>query len=94
MEKHEIIYRSYKRYHKGDECLELEEKKINREKMIAEKKIKEVSTNLDKLLDYENIDDEDIEELDNSLYAEKRAKKNRKRHIERFNELKKNKEFR
>lgn len=94
MKKHEITFQSYKRYHKGDNCLELEEKKINTEKMIAEKVTKEVSKKLEKLLDYENIDDEYIYDLNNSLYLEKISKRNSKGHKKRLNELKKNKDFR
>ncbi|WDV45175.1 hypothetical protein PV797_16860 [Clostridiaceae bacterium M8S5] len=93
MKKHEIIYQSYKRYHKGEQCLELEEKKIHKEQMMAKKKMKQASKKLDKLMNYENINDEYIEELDNLLYAEKKVRKNRKTHKKRLSELKKNKDF-
>lgn len=95
MKKHEIVYRSYKRYHKGDNCLELEEGKVIRDNIKADKNTKQVTKQLEKLLDRENImmKDEDIENLNNSLYAEIRTKKNSKTHKNRFYELKKNIDF-
>lgn len=92
MEKNEIIYRTYKRYHTGDNCLELEENKIVRDERLSAQSQKKVKKKLSKLNNIE-IDDDMIDDIANSIYEEERRKRNSNTHKERLKELKKNKDF-
>lgn len=59
----------------------------------CQKKIKQANKKLNKVLDYQYVDNDFYDELDNIILAEKKVRNNRKTHKSRLKDLKKNKEF-
>ncbi|NLN45871.1 MAG: NUDIX domain-containing protein [Clostridiaceae bacterium] len=93
LQQHELIFRSYKRYHTGDNLSDLEEKKVNRQKAQIGKLRKQVDTLVSRISASEMTDDSQLDELDNSLEVQKKTKRGYKTHKDRLKELNKNEDF-
>jgi hypothetical protein len=88
--KHQNIYESYKRNHKGDNFQDNEKRKIAREKNTVQKMIRNSSSMIKQM----DISDEDQQlEYENMMTELKKANNNSKTHKNRLNELEKNKDF-